>query len=310
MEFKHVPVMLEECMQALNLKDNGNYFDGALGGGGHSGEIFERTYLNGALIATDRDEEAIRQASKSLAGYGSRFTAVKDNFKNFNVILESLNITEIDGAIIDLGVSSYQLDNRERGFSYMADDVKLDMRMDKSSTFTAYELVNEYSENRIKYILETYGEEKFAKNIAKNIVLKRQESPIKTCGELVEIIKKSIPLKFQKDGHPAKRTFQAIRIALNEELDGLDKAIKDVIGKLKSGGRIAILTFHSLEDRIVKNVFNDLSTSCICDKRYPCVCNRKQIVKIVNKKPITASQDEMLENSRSKCAKLRIAEKL
>lgn len=310
MEFKHVPVMLEECMQALNLKDNGIYFDGTLGGGGHSGEILKRTYPNGALIATDRDEEAIREASKRLAGYGSRFTAVKDNFKNFNVILESLNITKIDGAIIDLGVSSYQLDNRERGFSYMADDVMLDMRMDKSSTFTAYELVNEYSENRIKYILETYGEEKFAKNIAKNIVLKRQESPIKTCGELVEIIRKSIPLKFQKDGHPAKRTFQAIRIAVNEELDGLDKAIKDVIGKLKSGGRIAILTFHSLEDRIVKNVFNDLSTSCICDKRYPCVCNRKQIVKIVNKKPITASQDEMLENSRSKCAKLRIAEKL
>ncbi len=310
MEFKHVPVMLEECMQALNLKDNGIYFDGTLGGGGHSGEILKRTYPNGALIATDRDEEAIREASKRLAGYGSRFTAVKDNFKNFNVILESLNITEIDGAIIDLGVSSYQLDNRERGFSYMADDVKLDMRMDKSSTFSAYDLVNEYSENRIKYILETYGEEKFAKNIAKNIVLKRQERPIKTCGELVEIIKKSIPLKFQKDGHPAKRTFQAIRIAVNEELDGLDKAIKDVIGKLKSGGRIAILTFHSLEDRIVKNVFNDLSTSCICDKRYPCVCNRKQIVKIVNKKPITASQDEMLENSRSKCAKLRIAEKL
>lgn len=310
MEFKHVPVMLEECMQALNLKDNGVYFDGTLGGGGHSGEILKRTYPNGALIATDRDEDAIREASKRLAGYGSRFTAVKDNFKNFNVVLESLNIKEIDGAIIDLGVSSYQLDNRERGFSYMADDVKLDMRMDKSCTFSAYELINEYSENRIKYVLETYGEEKFAKNIAKNIVLKRQESPIKTCGELVEIVRKSIPLKFQKDGHPAKRTFQAIRIAVNEELDGLDKAIKDVIAKLKSGGRIAILTFHSLEDRIVKNVFNDLSTSCICDKRYPCVCNRKQIVKIINKKPITASEDEMLQNSRSKCAKLRIAEKI
>ncbi|MBQ9781802.1 MAG: 16S rRNA (cytosine(1402)-N(4))-methyltransferase RsmH, partial [Clostridia bacterium] len=181
MEFKHVPVMLEECMQALNLKDNGVYFDGTLGGGGHSGEILKRTYPNGALIATDRDEDAIREASKRLAGYGSRFTAVKDNFKNFNVVLESLNIKEIDGAIIDLGVSSYQLDNRERGFSYMADDVKLDMRMDKSCTFSAYELINEYSENRIKYVLETYGEEKFAKNIAKNIVLKRQESPIKTC---------------------------------------------------------------------------------------------------------------------------------
>ncbi len=310
MEFKHIPVMLEECMQALNLKDNGVYFDGTLGGGGHSGEILKRTYPNGSLIATDRDEEAIREASKRLAGYGSRFTAVKDNFKNFSVVLESLGVSQIDGAIIDLGVSSYQLDNRERGFSYMADDVKLDMRMDKSSPLSAYELINEYSENRIKYILETYGEEKFAKNVAKNVVLYRQEKPIETCGELVEIIKKSIPLKFQKDGHPAKRTFQAIRIAVNEELDGLDKAIKDVISKLKTGGRIAILTFHSLEDRIVKNVFNDLSTSCICDKRYPCVCNRKQIVKIVNKKPITATQEEMDANSRSKCAKLRIAEKL
>ena len=310
MEFKHIPVMLEECMQALDLKNDGVYFDGTLGGGGHSGEILKRTYPNGSLIATDRDDDAIREASKRLAGYGSRFIPVKDNFKNFNVILESLNISKIDGALIDLGVSSYQLDNRERGFSYMADDVKLDMRMDKSSPFSAYELINEYSENRIKYILETYGEEKFAKNIAKNIILFRQEKPIETCGELVEIIRKSIPLKFQQDGHPAKRTFQAIRIAVNEELDGLDKAIKDMVGKLKSGGRIAILTFHSLEDRIVKTVFNDLSTSCICDKRYPCVCNRKQIVKIINKKPILASQDEMQNNSRSKCAKLRIAEKL
>ncbi len=310
MEFKHIPVMLEECMQALDLKNDGVYFDGTLGGGGHSGEILKRTYPNGSLIATDRDDDAIREASKRLAGYGSRFIPVKDNFKNFNVILESLNISKIDGVLIDLGVSSYQLDNRERGFSYMADDVKLDMRMDKSSNFSAYELINEYSENRIKYILETYGEEKFAKNIAKNIILFRQEKPIETCGELVEIIRKSIPLKFQQDGHPAKRTFQAIRIAVNEELDGLDKAIKDMVGKLKSGGRIAILTFHSLEDRIVKTVFNDLSTSCICDKRYPCVCNRKQIVKIINKKPIIASQDEMQNNSRSKCAKLRIAEKL
>ncbi len=310
MEFKHVPVMLEECMQALNLKNDGVYFDGTLGGGGHSGEILKRTYPNGTLIATDRDEDAIREASKRLAGYGTRFIPVKDNFKNFKVILEGLNVQCIDGAIIDLGVSSYQLDNRERGFSYMADDVKLDMRMDKSSSFSAYELINEYSENRIKYILETYGEEKFAKNIAKNIVLQRQEKPIKTCGELVEIIRKSIPIKFQQDGHPAKRTFQAIRIAVNEELDGLDKAIKDVIGKLKSGGRIAILTFHSLEDRIVKTVFNELSTSCICDKRYPCICNKKQIVKIINKKPIIASEDEMQNNSRSKCAKLRVAEKI
>ncbi len=310
MEFKHIPVMLNECMQALNLKDNGVYFDGTLGGGGHSGEILKRTYPNGTLIATDRDQEAINEASKRLAGYGSRFTAVKDNFKNFSVILERLNVKEIDGAIIDLGVSSYQLDNRERGFSYMADDVKLDMRMDKSSPFSAYELINEYTENRIKYVLETYGEEKFAKQIAKNVVEKRKEKPIKTCGELVEIIKSSIPFKFQKDGHPAKRTFQAIRIAVNEELDGLDKAVRDVIEKLKSGGRIAILTFHSLEDRIVKNVFNDLSTSCVCDKRYPCVCNRRQIVKIVNKKPIVASEDETLANSRAKCAKLRIAEKM
>ena len=310
MEFKHIPVMLNECIDGLNLKDGGIYYDGTLGGGGHSGEILKRTYPNGMLIATDRDEEAIASATKRLAGYGSRFKAIKDNFKNFNVILESLNISEVDGIIIDLGVSSYQLDNRERGFSYMSEDSFLDMRMDKSSPITAYNIVNEYAESRLKYVLETYGEEKFAYKIANNIVKARQEESIKTCGQLVEIIRKSIPMKFQKDGHPAKRTFQAIRIAVNEELDGLEKAIRDMVSKLTSGGRIAVLTFHSLEDRIIKNVFNDLSTSCTCDKRYPCVCNRKQVVKLINKKPIIASEEEQAENSRSKCAKLRIAEKL
>ncbi len=310
MEFKHIPVMLNECIEGLSLKPNGVYFDCTLGGGGHSYEILKQTSPNGKLYATDRDAEAIENASKRLQVFGDRFTPIKDNFKNFTSICDELNITEIDGVIIDLGVSSYQLDNRERGFSYMASDVDLDMRMDKQSPLTAKEIINTYTESQLKYILETYGEEKFSREIAKNICKVRSTKPINTCGELVDIIRSTIPMKFQRDGHPAKRTFQAIRIAVNEELDGLEQAVRDIVKRLKKGGRIVILTFHSLEDRIIKNVFNDLQTACTCDKRYPCVCNRKQIIKLINKKPIIACEVEQKENSRSKCAKLRIAEKI
>ena len=308
MEFKHIPVMLNECINGLNIKSDGVYFDGTLGGGGHSEQILKNLNDNGLLVATDRDEEAILHTTSRLSKY-SNFKAVKSNFKNFNTVLDDLNILNIDGAILDLGVSSYQLDNRERGFSYMG-NTRLDMRMDKQSPFSAYELVNEYSEEKLFYILKVYGEEQFAQNIAKNIVSQRKTKKIETTGELVEICDRSIPYKFKRDSHPAKKAFQAIRIAVNEELDGLDTVIRQIISRLNKGGRIVILTFHSLEDRIVKTVFKDLSTACICDKRFPCVCNRKQIIKEINKKPITASEEECKLNSRSKCAKLRIAEKL
>ncbi len=310
MEFIHYPVMLNECLDGLNLKKGGTYFDGTLGGGGHSEEILKKIGSSGFLFATDRDIDAINSTSKKLEKYGSAFKAVKSNFKNFTAVADSLNIDKIDGAILDLGVSSYQLDNRERGFSYMSQETRLDMRMDRQKEFSAYELVNDYSETQLKYVLETYGEERFAYQIAKNIVSYRKDKPITTTGELVDICDKSIPYKFKRDGHPAKKTFQAIRIAVNEELDGLEEAIRQIVSRLNKGGRIVVLTFHSLEDRIIKSTFKDLSTACICDKRYPCVCNRKKIIEEVNKKPITASEEECSLNSRSKSAKLRIAEKL
>jgi 16S rRNA (cytosine1402-N4)-methyltransferase len=268
MEFKHLPVMFNECMEGLNLKSGGIYFDGTLGGGGHALGILSRTAPDGVLVATDRDSDAIDAASERLKEYRHRLTIVNDNFKNFTKVVDDLEILSIDGAILDLGVSSYQLDNRERGFSYMSKEEKLDMRMDRKSNFSAYELINTYPEEKLKYIISTYGEEKFASNIAKNIVKARADKPIVTTGELVDICDKSIPFKFKRDGHPAKKTFQAIRIAVNEELDGLDTAIKDIVKRLKKGGRLAIITFHSLEDRIVKTVFKELQTACICDKRY------------------------------------------
>jgi 16S rRNA (cytosine1402-N4)-methyltransferase len=300
--------MLNECLDGLNLKEGGVYFDGTLGGGGHSEEILKRIG-NGFLFATDLDDDALASTTKRLEKY-KNFKAVKSNFKNFLEVCEDLNVSSIDGAILDLGVSSYQLDNRERGFSYMADEALLDMRMDRNNSFSAYDIVNSYDEKRLRYILSTYGEEKFAQNIAKNIILQRNVAPIKTTGELVKIIDKSIPYKFKRDGHPAKKTFQAIRIEVNGELDGLDKVLKDIVSKLNVGGRLAVITFHSLEDRVVKAVFKELSSGCDCDKRYPCVCGKKEIVKEITKKPITATEKELNENSRSRSAKLRIIEKL
>ncbi len=310
MEFKHIPVMLNECIEGLKVQKGGIYFDGTLGGGGHSLEILKNIAPNGFLFATDRDIDAIESTSNKLRGYGVEFKAINKNFKKFLEICEDLQIESIDGAILDLGVSSYQLDNRERGFSYMAKDVRLDMRMNRAQELSAYEVVNEYCEDKLKYVLKTYGEEKFADNIVKNIIKKRADKPIETTQELVDICDESIPYKFKRDTHPAKKTFQAIRIEVNEELDGLEQALRDIVSKLKSGGRLAVLTFHSLEDRIVKTTFKDLQTACICDKRFPCVCGRKQIVFEVNKKPIVASEEERLQNSRSKCAKLRIIEKI
>lgn len=310
-ELKHLPVMFNECMDGLNIIDGGMYFDGTLGGGGHSHGILERSSPNGKLIATDLDTYAIKRAGERLKEFEGRFTLINDNFKSFPRIKESLGIESFDGILLDLGVSSFQLDDRSRGFSYMATDVKLDMRMDKENLLTAEKVVNEYSERELKRILTEYGEEKFAFSIASKIVSERKKSPIRTTGELIEIIEKCIPKKFKNDGHPAKRTFQAIRIEVNGELEGLYETILSMARSLKKGGRIAILTFHSLEDRIVKRAFKELETDCICDKSLPiCVCGKKKEINILTKHPITASEKELLENSRAKSAKLRVAEKI
>lgn len=310
-EFKHIPVMLGECMDALKIKADGVYFDGTLGGGGHSYEMLKLSAPNGRVVATDLDDYAIERAKDRLKEFGDRLTAVKDNFKNFTSIKEQLNVDGFDGILIDLGVSSFQLDDRTRGFSYLSGEEKLDMRMDKSSAFSAETVVNGYSETELKRILSEYGEERFACNIAKNIVAARKIKQITTVGELNEIIEKSIPNKFKHDGHPSKRTFQAIRIEVNGELDGLYETVIAMVRGLKKGGRIAILTFHSLEDRIVKRAFRELETDCICDKSLPvCVCGKKREAIIITKHPITASEEELSINSRAKSAKLRIAERV
>ena len=310
MEFSHIPVMFEECMTALALKDDGIYFDGTLGGGNHSFGILSRT-KNAQLFATDLDTCAIEAAGKKLSAFGDRVHLVHDNFKNFLSVKDNLGFGLIDGALLDLGVSSYQLDERSRGFSYMADDVRLDMRMDGDSPLTAYDVVNEYSEKRLKEILFLYGEERFSANIAANIVKERAKAPVTTTGELVRIIEKSIPAKFKKDGHPARRSFQALRIEVNGELEGLDKCLHEIASGLKTGGRLAVITFHSLEDRIVKRAFVDLATGCTCDRSIPvCICGRKEQAKMITKKPITATDDELRMNPRSSSAKLRVIEKL
>jgi len=310
-EFKHVSVMLNECIESLNVKDGGIYFDGTLGGGGHSFEILKKSSPTGRLVATDLDTYAIGRASERLKEFDGRFKLVNDNFKNFSSIKEKLQIEGFDGILLDLGVSSFQLDDRSRGFSYLANDVRLDMRMDKTNPLDAYKVVNEYSEKRLKEILSDYGEERFAGQIASNIVKERAKSPIEKIGELINIIERSIPKKFQKDGHPAKRTFQAIRIEVNGELDGLYETVIEMSRGLKKGGRIVILTFHSLEDRIVKKAFKQLECDCTCDKSLPiCVCGKKKEIEILTKHPITASEIELENNSRAKSAKLRVAERI
>ena len=307
MEFKHKPVLFDECMGMLDVSQDKLYMDGTLGGGGHSEGILER---GGRLIGIDRDSEAIAAAKKRLERFGDRATFVKSNYADVKTVLETLDIPSIDGALLDLGVSSYQLDNPERGFSYMH-DARLDMRMNRDNPKSAWEVVNLYDKARLKYIFSVYGEEKFAENIAKNICLRREKSPIDTTKQLVGIIDESIPYKFKQNGHPAKKVFQAIRIEVNEELDGLDKCLKDIVRGLKVGGRLAVITFHSLEDRIVKQTFKDLETDCICDKRLPvCVCGKKREIKQINKKPIEASESERKNNPRSASAKLRIIEKI
>lgn len=309
--FAHIPVMLEECLQGLNVKDGGIYFDGTVGGAGHSYEILKRSSPDGKLIATDLDDDAIAAANERLKEFYGRFQIFKSDYKNFSEVLDGAEVESLDGAILDFGVSSWQLDSGERGFSYMKPEAPLDMRMDRSQSLSAESVVNEYSQKEIARILKEYGEEKFANNIAANIVKERAAERITTCGRLNGIIEESIPAKFRQNGPAARKSFQAIRIEVNGELNGLYDCVVGLTKRLKKGGRIVILTFHSLEDRIVKQAFRYLEQDCICDKSIPvCVCGKRKEIEIITKKPITASVKEMTINTRSKCAKLRIAEKI
>lgn len=310
MEFKHVSVLLEECIEGLSIKPDGIYVDCTLGGAGHSYEIVKQLTSQGRLIGIDQDVNALNAAKEKLKKFNN-VTYVHDNFHNIGEILENLNIDKVDGILMDLGVSSHQLDVAERGFSYMK-EAPLDMRMNQERDFSAYDVVNTYSEEQLFKIIRDYGEEKFAKRVAGFIVKNRTEKAIETTLELVDIIKSAIPAKARREGpHPAKRTFQAIRIEVNKELEILDKAINDGIDKLALDGRICIITFHSLEDRIVKNIFNEQSNPCTCPKDFPiCNCNRKPKVKKISRKPIEASAEELEYNPRSRSAKLRVAEKI
>lgn len=311
MAFSHLPVMLEECLEGLNVKNGGIYFDGTLGGAGHSYEILKRSAPDGRLIATDLDTDAIAAATERLKEFNGRFEIFNCNYKDYSSAFDKAGVDKVDGVLLDFGVSSYQLDCEERGFSYMKPNAPLDMRMDKSSPFTAETLLNEFPEKRIAEILRDYGEERFACQIAANVVKARQKERLTSCGQFVDIIESSIPKKFQQNGPAARKSFQAVRIAVNEELDGLYDCVTGLTRRLKKGGRIAILTFHSLEDRIVKRAFKEMEIDCICDKSLPvCVCGKKREIEIITKKPTVATLNEVALNTRSKCAKLRIAERI
>ena len=308
--FAHRSVMLEPCMEALAIKPDGIYVDGTAGGGGHSYEIAKRL-TDGRLIAIDQDEAAIKAASSKLAPFGERVTVARSNFRHVADVLDTLGIEGIDGILLDLGVSSYQLDTPERGFSYMA-DAPLDMRMDMRSEKNAYHVVNTYSEFDLRRILFEYGEERFAGKIAARIVEARRIKPIETTGELTALIKSAIPAAAREGGHhPAKRSFQGIRIEVNSELDVIRPALEAAMGRLRKGGRMAVITFHSLEDRIVKQTFADMASGCVCPKGLPvCVCGKTPSVKIISRKPILPDEEELENNPRSRSAKLRVAEKL
>lgn len=309
-EFSHRPVLLAECIEALAIRPDGIYVDGTAGGGGHSAAIASHLE-SGRLIAIDQDEAAIEAAGKRLAPFGERAVVVRSNFSELERVVHEQGYEQIDGLLLDLGVSSYQLDTAERGFSYSA-DAPLDMRMDKRKVLTAYEVVNTYSEAALKKILYDYGEERFAPSIAAAIVRERARKPIETTSELSELIKRSIP-PFAREGghHPAKRSFQAIRIEVNGELAIIEPTIRTAVSLLRPGGRLAIITFHSLEDRPVKQTMADLARGCTCPKEFPvCVCGRKPVVRVITRKPILPSAKELEENPRSRSAKLRVAEKL
>ena len=310
MVFKHTSVLLEETVDGLNIKPDGIYVDGTLGGGGHAYEVCSRLGSKGRFIGIDQDEAAIEAAGARLSDFGERVTIVRSNYCDMKLRLQELGIDKVDGIVLDLGVSSYQLDTAERGFSYRV-DAPLDMRMDRRQKMTAKDIVNDYSEMELFRIIRDYGEDKFAKNIAKHIVMEREKGPIETTGQLIEIIKRAIPMKFQKTaGHPAKRTFQAIRIELNRELEVLRDTLDDMIELLNTGGRICIITFHSLEDRIVKSIFKRNEDPCTCPSHFPvCVCGNVSKGKVITRKPILPSDEELEMNSRSKSAKLRIFER-
>ena len=310
MEFKHRSVLLEETIDGLRIRPDGTYVDGTLGGGGHAYEICRRLSDKGSIVGIDQDEAAIEAAGIRLKDFGEKVTIVRSNYCDMKSVLHDLGIDRVDGIVLDLGVSSYQLDTAERGFSYR-EDAPLDMRMDRRQQMTARDIVNDYSERDLYRVIRDYGEDKFAKNIAKHIVAARAKRPIETTGELTEIIRESIPMKFQKmSGHPAKRTFQAIRIELNRELEVLKNSLDDMIDLLNPGGRLCIITFHSLEDRIVKSAFRKNEDPCTCPKDFPvCVCGKVSKGSIITRKPILPGEDELRENSRSKSAKLRIFER-
>ncbi len=310
MEFKHTSVLLQETVDGLNVKPDGIYVDGTLGGGGHSYEICRRLGAKGSIVGIDQDAAAIEAAGNRLKDFGEKVTIVRSNYCDMKSRLQELGIYKVDGIVLDLGVSSYQLDTAERGFSYR-DDAPLDMRMDTRQPMTARDIVNDYSQKELCRVIRDYGEDKFAANIAKHIVMARSKEPIETTGQLTEVIRAAIPMKYQKkSGHPAKRTFQAIRIELNRELEVLRDSLDDMIDLLNPGGRLCIITFHSLEDRIVKSAFRKNENPCTCPPDFPvCVCGKVSKGSIVTRKPILPSQEELEYNSRSKSAKLRIFER-
>lgn len=311
MEFNHKSVLLFETVDSLNIKPDGIYVDGTLGGGGHSFQILKRLGDGGRLIGIDQDEDALKAAGERLAIFGEKVTTVRSNYCHMKQVLHDLGIHQVSGIVLDLGVSSYQLDEPERGFTYR-EDVPLDMRMDRRNPKTAKNIVNEYSEMELFRIIRDYGEDKFAKNIAKHIVAAREEKEIETTGELIEIIKAAIPAKVRATGgHPAKKTFQAIRIELNAELEVLQSSLDDMIDLLEDGGRISIITFHSLEDRIVKTIFKTNENPCTCPSHFPvCVCGKKPKGKVITRKPIVPGDEELEYNSRAKSAKLRVFERI
>ena len=311
MTFSHTSVLLYETVDSLNIRPDGIYVDGTLGGGGHASLVLSRLGEQGRLIGLDQDADAIAAAGERLKEYGDRVTVIRTNYENIKDALASQGISGADGIYLDLGVSSYQLDTADRGFTYREDDAPLDMRMDQRNTQTAKDIVNGYSEMELYRIIRDYGEDRFAKNIAKHIVKARQEKEIETAGELTEIIKAAIPAKVRATGgHPSKRTFQAIRIELNRELQVLEQSIDTMIELLNPGGRLSIITFHSLEDRIVKNKFRENENPCICPPEFPvCMCGRKSKGRVVTRKPVLPSEEELAANKRSKSAKLRVFEK-
>lgn len=312
MEFKHTSVLLDECIDNLNIKPDGIYVDGTMGGAGHSSHIADRLSDNGRLIAIDQDNDAIATGTKRLAVYGDRVTIVRSNYSCMKDIVKSLNIDGVDGILLDLGVSSYQLDNPDRGFTYREEDAPLDMRMDDRMEMTAKDIVNGYTEEELRRVIKNYGEDKYAAGIARAIVRQRERKTIETAGELTALIRQAYPAKeLRKPGHPAKKTFQAIRIELNGELKVLEENLRDMVSLLNDRGRICVITFHSLEDKIVKNIFRECENPCTCPPDFPvCVCGKKSLGRVITRKPIIPSDEELEYNKRSQSAKLRIFEKI